>query len=329
MDRDPIHKEFIAFLRALFAYINLRLTKAGLNFEEIKNFVVDVLLARRGANTSLFVHGSIIGLAIVVLITGGVLSSTSVISGSYPGVPANPLVAGASDSLLQPAVISSEVTPITVISDKPRDKTIEHEVKAGETISKVATDYGVSEDTILWENDLSSISAIKVGQNLKILPISGIAHKVVSGDTIYSIAKNYRASAQAIIDFPFNDIGDDFQLASGQLLVIPDGAPPEKPKPVPTQYLARENIPITDLGTAQFIWPASGGISQYFSWYHPGIDIDNLGGGPIYAADSGTVTVSGWPDNYGYGNRVVVDHGNGFTTLYAHLSAVYVSSGQK
>ena len=161
------------------------------------------------------------------------------------------------------------------------------------------------------------------------MPISGIAHKVVSGDTIYSIAKNYRASAQAIIDFPFNDIGDDFQLASGQLLVIPDGAPPEKPKPVPTQYLARENIPITDLGTAQFIWPASGGISQYFSWYHPGIDIDNLGGGPIYAADSGTVTVSGWPDNYGYGNRVVVDHGNGFTTLYAHLSAVYVSSGQK
>jgi len=112
-------------------------------------------------------------------------------------------------------------------------------------------------------------------------------------------------------------------------LIVPDGAPPEKPKPAPTQYLARANIPAPDLASGRFIWPASGDLSQYFAWYHPAIDISNLGGGPIYASDSGTVVVAGWPDNWGYGNRVIIDHGNGYTTLYAHLAANYVSPGQQ
>src|SRR3989344_291962 len=329
MDHDPIHKEFIAYLSAFASYLTSRIRRTGLNFEGIKNIVVDTLLVRRGANTSLFIHFSILGLAITVLVSGGVLSSTSVISGSYPGVPANPLVAGASDDVSTAGVISSSITPVTVISDKPRDKTVEYEVKSGETVSSIAKDFGVSEETVLWANDLVATSQIKEGQKLEILPVSGIAHKVEGGDTIYSLAKKYRASAQAILDFPFNDVGDDFVLLTGQTLIVPDGAPPEKPKPAPTQYLARENIPVADLGTAQFIWPASGGISQYFSWYHPAIDISNLGGGPIRASDSGTVTVAGWPDNYGYGNRVEVDHGNGYTTQYSHLSAIYVTVGQK
>jgi len=329
MDRDPIHKEFIAFLAAFVSYLTSRIRRTGLNFEKIKNIVVDTLLVRRGANTSLFIHLSILGLAITVLITGGVLSSTSVISGSYPGVPANPLVAGATEDVTSVGVISSSITPVTVISDKPRDKTVEYEVKSGETVSSIAKDFGVSEETILWANDLSATSQIKEGQKLEILPVSGVAHEVEGGDTIYSLAKKYRASSQAIIDFPFNDVGDDFQLLTGQTLIVPDGAPPEKPKPAPTQYLARENIPVSDLGTAQFIWPASGDLAQYFSWYHPGIDISNLGGGPIFASDSGTVVVAGWPDNFGYGNRVEVDHGNGYRTRYAHLSAIYVSVGQK
>lgn len=329
MDHDPIHKEFIAFLAAFASYLTSRIQITGLNFEKAKNIVVDTLLVRRGANTSLFIHLSILGLAITVLVSGGVLSSTSVISGSYPGVPLNPLVAGATEDVTSAGVISSSITPVTVISDKPRDKTIEYEVKSGQTVSSIAQDFGVSEETILWANDLSAISQIKEGQKLEILPVSGIAHKVEGGDTIYSLAKKYRASAQAIIDFPFNDIGDNFALSTGQTLIVPDGAPPEKPKPAPTQYLARENIPVADLGTAQFIWPASGDLAQYFSWYHPGIDISNLGGGPIFASDSGTVVVAGWPDNFGYGNRVEVDHGNGYRTRYAHLSAIYVSVGQK
>lgn len=329
MDYDSIPKEFIAFLTAIARYFATRATQAGSNFEKGKNLIVDILMVRRGANTSLFLHASILVLAVVVLIAGGFFPSTAIVSGSYPGVPANPLVAGATSDFSSGGVISATITPVTIISDKPRDKIIEYEVVQGDTISAIAQNFAVSENTVLWENNLEAGSQIKPGQKLKILPVSGVAHKVVSGDTIYSIAKKYQANAQAIIDFPFNDVPDDFQLATDQLLTIPDGAPPAKPKPAPTQYLAREDIPVPELGTAQFIWPASGGITQYFSWYHPGIDIANLAGGPVYAADSGTIVGAGWLDNFGYGNRVIIDHGNGFTTQYGHLSAVYVAIGQK
>lgn len=328
MDHDPIYREFVEFLRAAGSYFFNFFTTIGSNFEKLKDLVVDVLLVRRGANTSAFVHLSILGLAIVVLLGGGVFTSGSVVSGSYPGVAANPLVAGASVDNSGSGVITSTITPVTIISEKPRDKTVEHEVKAGDTVSTIAEEYGVSENTILWENDLTVTSQIKEGQKLAILPVSGVAHKVAGGDTIYSVAKKYRANAQAIIDFPFNDVGDDFQLATGQVLLVPDGAPPEKPKPAPTQYLAQKNIPVGDLGSGQFAWPASGDVAQYFSWYHPALDISNLGGGLIRASDAGTVTVAGWPDSYGYGNRVVLDHGNGYTTLYGHMSAIYVSPGQ-
>ena len=329
MDHEPIYKEFIEFLRAAGSYFFERLALLGFNFEKLKDFIVDVLMVRRGANTSAFVHLSILTLAIGVLVGGGVFTTGGVVSGSFPGVAANPLVAGASVESAGPGVITSTITPVTVISEKPRDKTVEYEVKEGDTIATIAQEFGVSENTILWENNLSAVSKIKAGQKLDILPVSGVRHKVESGDTIYSVAKKYQANAQAIIDFPFNDVGDDFQLLSGQELLVPDGAPPEKPKPAPTQYLAKENIPIADLESAQFIWPASGQLAQYFSWYHPGIDISNLGGGPILASDSGTVVVAGWPDNYGFGNRVMVDHGNGYKTQYAHMSVIYVSAGQK
>ncbi len=69
-------------------------------------------------------------------------------------------------------------------------------------------------------------------------------------------------------------------------------------------------------------------MSQLFSWYHKGIDISNKSAPPILAADSGKVVVAGWPDNIGYGNRVLIDHGNGFATLYGHLAKIYVAAGQ-
>lgn len=332
MDWDPIPKEFIIFAREFFFYLTHRLHKTGLNFEKVKNLIVDVLMVRRGANTSLFVHMSILGLALVVFVGGGVLSSSSVVSGSYPGVAANPLVANFGEGETGAGVIESTITPITIISEKPRDKILEHEVKQAETVSSIASDYAVTEETILWENGLTAKSAIKSGQKLRILPLPGVAHKVVAGDTIHSVAKKYRANSQAILDFPFNNIGDNFSLATGDTLIVPDGAPPEKAKPAPVQYLAsgqKDKFDIVDLGTSQFGWPASGLMAQYFSWYHPALDISNISGGAIRASDSGTVIVSGWPDSSGYGRRVIIDHGNGYTTLYAHLSAEYVKEGQK
>lgn len=331
MDYDPIQKEFILFIKALANYVSFRLQHWGLKFETVKNFVVDILMVRRGANTSLFIHFSILGLAFVVFVAGGVVLPSSVVSGSFPGVAANPLVAGASVDLSGQGVISSSITPVTVVSDKPRDKALEYVVQSGDTITSVANNFGVSNETIIWENNLGKNSILKENQKLKILPVSGVAHKVESGDTIYSVAKKYQANSQAIIDFPFNDVGDNFALSTGQTLIIPDGAPAEIAKPAPTQYVATkiDDANISNLGSAQFSWPAKGQMAQYYSWYHPGLDISNLSGGPIHASDNGTVTVSGWPDNSGYGNRVILDHGNGYKTLYAHMSAIYVSAGQK
>jgi murein DD-endopeptidase MepM/ murein hydrolase activator NlpD len=330
MDQQPLPKEFLSFIHDLFFYITHRLHKTGLNFEKVKDFVVDILMVRRGANTSLFVHFSILGLAAVVLIGGGVISPTSVVSGSYPGVAVNPLVASSTGEATAQGVISSTITPVTIVSDKPRDKIADYEVKSGDTIASIARDWGVSQETVMWANDLSSTSRLTIDQKLKILPVSGVSHKVVAGDTIYSVAKKYQANAQAIIDFPFNDVGDDFQLHTGDTLIVPDGAPPAQAKPAPTQYLAsgQQNISVEDLGSAQFVWPASGGITQFFSWYHPGIDIANLGGGPIHAADSGTIIHASW-DSSGYGNMILIDHGNGYVTRYGHMSAFYVSVGQK
>lgn len=289
-------------------------------------------MVRRGANTSMFVHASVISLALVVLLGGGVLSSGSVVSGSYPGVAANPLEAAPAAQGQDITVVEADITPITLISEKPRDKVLDYEVKEGDTISSVANEFAVSEETILWENSLTAKSKIKPGDTLRVLPVSGVGHKVKQGDTVYSVAKIYRANAQAILDFPFNNVGDDFAVTTGDVLIVPDGAPPEKAKPAPTQYLAKgqqQKYGVADLGSTQFGWPATGLMAQYYSWYHPGLDISNISGGPIRAAASGTVSIAGWPDNSGYGNRVILDNGNGYTTLYAHMSAIYVSPGQK
>ena len=162
-----------------------------------------------------------------------------------------------------------------------------------------------------------------------------MAYTVKSGDTLESIAKKYSAQPQAVLDYPFNDVPDDMSLKAGHLVYIPDGVPPQAPsaparfKPVP-QYLAQGpasptfNAP----GGGNFIWPAQGILTQYFSWYHPGIDIANRAGPGVAASDGGTVAMAGWPDGWGFGNRVVIDHGNGYKTTYAHLSNIYVTVGR-
>ncbi|MCL4387367.1 M23 family metallopeptidase, partial [Patescibacteria group bacterium] len=116
-------------------------------------------------------------------------------------------------------------------------------------------------------------------------------------------------------------------LAIGQILTVPDGV---KPSEKPTAPRIRQITP--DAGTVvasgTFAWPVSGSITQNFAWYHKGTDIANRNAPDVLAADAGKVIVAGWPDGYGYGNRVIIDHQNGYKTLYAHLSRIYVVPGQ-
>ena len=212
-----------------------------------------------------------------------------------------------------------------------RDSVLNYEVKPGDTVSKIAADQGIDSDTIRWANNLSSVDNIKPGQILKILPVSGVLHKVARGETIFSIAKKYSTGSQGIVDYPFNTFVDDetFSLAVGQELIVPDGQIPNIQPGSSLRYVAQTtpNAGVVS-ATGNFVWPISGVITQRFAWYHRGADIATGFGTPVLAADAGRIIVAGWPDNGGYGNRVMIDHGNGYVTLYGHLSSISVSVGQ-
>ncbi|MBI2017797.1 M23 family metallopeptidase [Candidatus Daviesbacteria bacterium] len=323
-----------ALSRALIWYSKRKIKYFAHKFEELKNFWVEVLMSGRGIHQKRFWHTSMIALGLAGILTSGIFGGGSIISSSYPGVGGpDPRFISAFEPHPAGIVLEGFGDTQTIISQKPRSEIEDYTVKDGDTLSSIAKDKGVSIETIRWANNLTS-DAIKPDQTLKILPVTGVSHTVKSGETLESVAKKYSAEAQAIMDFPFNDVPDDFKLRVGQLLIVPDGSPPEAAAPkvrAQPQYLTKGPAsPAFDAPFgASFIWPAGGSITQYYAWYHPGVDIANRAAPGIAASDGGTVVVAGWPDGYGYGNRVVIDHGNGYRSLYAHLSNIYVSVGEK
>lgn len=326
--------EFVDYSYAWVRVSGRWLMHHGRGVESGKGFVAEWLYQQRGRRAKSFSHVGMIGLALV----GGALA---------------PVVASGYSSLFgeeseewtwantQTVVLAASTTDNVSWSEstKPRDRVLEYQVQDGDTLSDIAKKFdlesegegGVSGvDTLKWENDLSTES-IKPGQTLKILPVPGVRHKVKKGETVYSIAKKYRAEPQAIVDFPFNTFANDetFALAIGQELIIPDGEIVVPSAPARSGSAVSSPNVVPGAGSGIFIWPAGGRITQRFAWYHKGVDIANSSAPNILAADSGTVVVAGWPDNSGYGNRVMIDHGNGYVTLYAHLSQIYVSVGEQ
>lgn len=229
---------------------------------------------------------------------------------------------------LEGDLVSDEVFE-TQPSEKPRSETIVYTVEKGDTISSIAKKFGISTETIKWANNLRS-DYLNIGDELKILPVSGIAHKVERGDTVYSIAKKYDTNPQEIVDFPFNDFANPqtFSLVQGQLLIVPNGVKPaERPTYVRQTYIATGPVAVTDAG---FTWPLQGSLNQLYTWYHRGIDIGAPLGSAIVAAQSGTVSEvynGGW--NGGYGIHVIITGENGYSTLYAHMSGTNVASGDR
>ncbi len=225
------------------------------------------------------------------------------------------------------SIIVGEDSLRTDISQKPRDKIITYTVERGDTISTIAKKFGISENTIRWANDLSNDN-ITVGDELQILPVTGIAYKVEKGDNVYSIAKKFNTYAGKIVDFPFNDFAnpETFSLVAGQILIVPDGIKPSEQPYIKRQvYLVQGPISVSSSG---FVWPLRGEITQGYSWYHPGVDIAAPFGSPLVAATSGVVSkVSAGTWDYGYGNNVMIDNGDK-RTQYSHMDAIYVSVGQ-
>lgn len=218
--------------------------------------------------------------------------------------------------------------------DNPQKPHI-YTVEDGDTIASIAAKFDISTNTILWANGLTSNSVIKVGDHLTILPVTGVLHTVQSGDTLGAIATKYDVKTKDIADY--NHLGDGSHLSLGQKIIIPDGdGTPQTPPTIVSSNTriardAGDSGPTPPPATASgsgFGWPTiSKHISQYFKWGHTGIDIDNRSRPPVYAAQTGTVQFAGWLG--AYGNLIIVDHGGGLTTYYAHLEKFYVSKGQK
>jgi murein DD-endopeptidase MepM/ murein hydrolase activator NlpD len=210
-----------------------------------------------------------------------------------------------------------------------RGDIIEYVVKEGETLSAIAQKFNVSIDTISWANNIKSVKNIKAGQRLKIPPVTGVVHTVKRGETVYSIAKKYQIDPQGIIDYPFNVFANDetFALSVGQQLIVPNGIMSQPSSPPATQYYAQTApIQVGISGSGGFSWPTSGRLTQGFSWYHQAIDIASKDAPNIIASDGGQVETVIY-SNYGYGNHCIINHGNGYKTLYAHMSKIYVSAG--
>jgi murein DD-endopeptidase MepM/ murein hydrolase activator NlpD len=315
MDSEPIWQELKNFFVSLFSYLRLRTYHTFSKFERFKDWLVDKLYKQRGRWARPFEHLSYAGLVILAILLAPIIAqSYSERTSDYGNVS---VVLG----------VTTEAT--TAVSEKSRDEIVIYIVQGGDTVSTIAQKFGVSVDTIRWANNLKSITSIKAGQELKILPVTGVAHKVQRGETVWSIAQKYDTNSQGIVDYPFNTFVNDeeFTLAVGQVLIVPDGVMPKVEPWQPRTYIAQETPDAgTVVASGNFVWPASGRISQGFRWYHRAIDIANKSAPGILAADAGKVVSAGWPRSWGYGNRVVIDHGNGFQTLYAHLSEIYVSA---
>lgn len=260
------------------------------------------------------------------------------VSGSTISEPQQITSIGAGGTALtKPTIISETPERPQPATPTTRDAIAVHTVQSGETIGNIAQRYSVSIETILWANSLTARSYIRPGDKLKILPTTGVMHKVQRGDTVGKIARKYSAKEEDIIRVnQLKPNGTDIII--GEELIVPNG------KPIAAVVVPRQtsqiNNPVRGVISApppsvsapagsNYVWPtAVRRITQYFGLRHTGVDIAGPIGTPLYAAKAGTVIRSqcGW--NGGYGCYVILDHGGGVTTLYAHASKLYVSVGE-
>ncbi len=235
---------------------------------------------------------------------------------------------GGDITIVENTALLSEVGPsgsMADISEQPASDQISvYVVREGDSLSQIARMFSVSVNTIIWANDLHK-SLIKEGQSLVILPVSGVKHNVVKGETLVSITKKYKGNLDEIVQF--NDLTIDSRLAIGDIVIIPDGE-------MGSYSYSATSRGYVDRGTGgpsydnYYIRPVNGRKSQGLHGYNA-IDIAAPVGTPIFAAASGKVIVSrsgGW--NGGYGNYIVIKHDNRTQTLYSHASENIVYVGK-
>jgi len=221
--------------------------------------------------------------------------------------------------------------PHTIIPERERVGIITYTVQANDTLWGISEAFGLQVETVAWANPAveADPDLLSVGQLLNILPVDGIWYTIKSGDTVEKLAKTYKTTVEKITGLELNGLAPPYALTAGQKVILVDGTKPA-PKPRTPYYVLQivgtppKGAPV---GSGRFMWPVRGYWSRGFTWYHYGIDVANSTGTPIYAADDGYVALAG-QDTWGYGLQVILEHGNGYKTRYAHLSKILVKGGQ-
>lgn len=218
----------------------------------------------------------------------------------------------------------------TLPEEKTREIIDEYSVKTGDTVLGIAAQYNLEPETIMWANPAieSNPDRISVGDKLKVPPTNGVLHVVRQGDTLSSLASKYKVEVAAIVAYPFNHLeAISDSLTVGMELMVPGG---EKPL-VAQQVVAAYSGPVpasATKGSGAFAWPTGGNVTQGYWGGHAAIDIGSWTGAPVTVADSGYVVYVGRGWSSGYGNHIIIDHGNGYSTVYAHLNSIFVSVGE-
>ena len=303
-----------------------------------------MLSRRNGVLAGLFVVGLAVGLLMKALWIGYNPQARMVIT---PTVAATPVFTPTPTPVSPPIyptpatlALARRAVLRTYRPERPRFDLLRYTIQSGDTAWAIAQKYGLRMESILWGNEGMSADAgsLRVGQVINILPEDGVLHTVQEEETWETIEIQHGVAREKIIEYPGNPFDETLseELVVGQKLIVPGGRNPIvwlDPGPQVEAGKGRQSTgfysgALVNRGTGVYILPVSPvRITQPYWEGHPALDFDTVTGQPVYAADSGTVIYSGWSQS-GYGNLIIVDHGTGYWTYYAHNDVNMVSAGQ-
>lgn len=244
----------------------------------------------------------------------------------------------ASMPVLTNSSLAPEPQPLTYKAKQPEHDFVTYTVERGDSAYSIAEKFGIREESILGGNVFLSSDAgvLQTGVELVIMPIDGVLHTVREGETLETLVEKYSISVEDIIAYTPNNLEFPYRLHPDTQILVP-GAVAESFFWEPSVALnfssdgsseALQGIYVANLGTGSFTWPLRGQITQGYWYGHQALDIGAPVGTNVVAADAGTITYAAWSP-YCYGNLIVVNHGNGFETFYAHMNSFYVSPGRQ